>query len=310
VYRRIGGRLTGLPARTPGLHRGAPITRLALIAFVVVAAFAVKADAAWWGSVRVERLMAGTPYETPLYVLDSGRPGPALFVLGGVHGNEPGAWRAADALRRRRPPTRGKMLVLPRADTQAVEAGQRSFPELGDLNRLYFGGPDGFPMSGMADEIVDVALRYRVDAILDLHESWSFHEVSAARNGGTVDLASLGQTISPHPTEPSRSLARSLVAGVNARLPEATWFLYHEFPPGHVDALIVPVPDGIDPETIPRKSALDLPSFYPGVASILVEVGQQQPMRDRVLQQIDVVVALLDVLARPRGETGPSAGTE
>jgi hypothetical protein len=270
----------------------------------------VKGDAGGWGSVRVERLMPGTPYETPLYVLDSGRPGPALLVLGGVHGNEPGAWRAADALARRRPPARGRLIVVPRADRLAVAAGERSFPEAGDLNRLYFGGPPQFPMSRMADEIVDAALRYRVDAVLDLHESWAFHDTSAAAAGAAVDLASLGQTVSPHSSEPSRALGRALVAAANAKLPEVARFLYHEFPPGHVDALIVPVPEGIDSRAIPRKSALDLPSFYPEIASILVEVGQQQPMRDRIRQQLEVVAALLEVMGTPGAKIGPSAGRE
>src|SRR5437867_9239804 len=40
-------------------------------------------------------LMAGTPYETPLYIRGSGNPGKTVLVLGGVHGNEPAGWLAA-----------------------------------------------------------------------------------------------------------------------------------------------------------------------------------------------------------------------
>src|SRR5512146_2242365 len=43
-------------------------------------------------------MMAGTPQETPLYIFGSGKPGPVLMILGGVHGNEPGGWMAADRL--------------------------------------------------------------------------------------------------------------------------------------------------------------------------------------------------------------------
>ena len=42
--------------------------------------------------------MAGTPYETPLYIFGSGQPGEIITVLGGVHGNEPGGWLAAERI--------------------------------------------------------------------------------------------------------------------------------------------------------------------------------------------------------------------
>ena len=39
-------------------------------------------------------LLAGTPSETRMVLRHSGLAGPAVMVLGGVHGNEPGGWLA------------------------------------------------------------------------------------------------------------------------------------------------------------------------------------------------------------------------
>src|SRR5437868_9099486 len=42
------------------------------------------------------QLMAGSAYETSLYIRGSGNPGKVVLVLGGVHGNEPAGWLAAE----------------------------------------------------------------------------------------------------------------------------------------------------------------------------------------------------------------------
>jgi predicted deacylase len=56
-------------------------------------------------------------------------------VLGGVHGNEPRGWAAAEQI----PdwiPDRGLLVVVPSANVLAIEAGERTLKELGDLNRF------------------------------------------------------------------------------------------------------------------------------------------------------------------------------
>ena len=100
--------------------------------------------------VPVEYLMAGTPYATPLYRLDADKSGPTVLILAGVHGDEPGSWLAAEEFLTSNSPSKGTVLVLPRANRLAVEAGVRSTPELGDLNRLYGSTANGLPMTTMA----------------------------------------------------------------------------------------------------------------------------------------------------------------
>src|SRR5687767_3809876 len=55
---------------------------------------------------EVRPLMAGTPHQNDLHIFGTGQPGPIILALGGVHGNEPGGWLAADtAIERLRPAT-------------------------------------------------------------------------------------------------------------------------------------------------------------------------------------------------------------
>jgi hypothetical protein len=126
-------------------------------------------------------LMAGTPYETPMYVYGSGQPGKILMTLGGVHGNEPGGWQAAERLQATFRPARGAFIVVPRANKVPIQYFERTLPELGDLNRLYPGDPNGLPMARMAAQIVDALREFHVDALLDMHESWAFYKDQIGR---------------------------------------------------------------------------------------------------------------------------------
>lgn len=124
-------------------------------------------------------LLAGTASETELVVAHSGVAGPVLMVLGGVHGNEPGGWLAADEVGTWRPAA-GSLVVLARANTQAIGGFVRTYEEIGDLNRLYPGNAESqLLMERMAAAIVSLARELRVDVVLDLHESWAFYATRA-----------------------------------------------------------------------------------------------------------------------------------
>src|SRR5438874_1268473 len=116
-------------------------------------------------------LMAGTRYETPMYVFGSGRPGRIALALGGVHGNEPGGWLAADWIVDHRRPENGALLVVPRANRVAISLSERTTDALADLNRSYPGFSDGKPMEQMALEIVNVIRDFHVSVVHDMHES-------------------------------------------------------------------------------------------------------------------------------------------
>ncbi|WP_148414074.1 succinylglutamate desuccinylase/aspartoacylase family protein [Haloferax sp. KTX1] len=119
------------------------------------------------GSVSTHSLLPGTNHETPVHVIDSGKPGPTAFVVGGVHGEEPQGYHAADYIRHLRP-TGGKLVVVPYANMPAVKIGAR-YTEDGDLNRQFPTGAK--PTSRLARALWDELVSHDPDVVVDLHSS-------------------------------------------------------------------------------------------------------------------------------------------
>ena len=134
--------------------------------------------------------MAGTAWEAPGVAIHSGVRGTRVMILGGVHGNEPGGWLAAEGIAGWEV-AQGDLLVVPRANRLSDAAMERTLPGFGDLNRLYPGDPNGPPMARMAHEIVRYAQAFQPHYLLDLHESWAFYNERGSSNG----TAFLGQTV-------------------------------------------------------------------------------------------------------------------
>lgn len=65
------------------------------LAAVLAAAGAAQAAAA---EVTRRTILPNTRYATTLYVIDSGRPGPTVWISGGVHGSELAGWKAAERI--------------------------------------------------------------------------------------------------------------------------------------------------------------------------------------------------------------------
>ena len=207
-------------------------------------------------------LLSGTKWATPLLITHSGQPGPVVFVLGGVHGDEPGAWAAADEIATWTPRI-GSLLVLPRANVLAIAANQRTLPELGDLNRLYPGDAKSrTPMSRMADAIVQAAREFRVQVLYDMHESWAFYSERSA-NGN----AFLGQTVSAGFGPESPLAARALVVRANQRIDVRR------------DRLVARVE--VPAATAKTTNSLGIGRWVEGLTSLLVEMGQDQQEETR-----------------------------
>jgi hypothetical protein len=238
-------------------------------------------------------LMEGTPEATPLYIYGSGRPGNVLMVLGGVHGNEPGGWLAADRLADGFRPENGAFLIVPRANRLSTIDFVRTTDALGDLNRLYPGDPDGLPMARMANEIVQTAREFHVSYLVDMHESWAFYK-DRPQNG----TAFLGQTIATDPNSPGGDLARAVVEAQNSRM-LYNWeeFFYRERG-GNANNL---ANQGFNGSVAPSNqtpgnpsgrgsSSLGLPNHVPTLnAALLVEMGQQQTLERRTAMHVDIV---------------------
>ena len=243
--------------------------------------------------------MEGTEWETPLVITHSGVAGPTLLVLGGVHGNEPGGWLAADTIAAWEP-ARGSLLVAPRANVAAIALLERTTEELGDLNRLYPGAFDAeLPMARMAAHIVDAARRHEVDVVLDLHESWAFY----AERGDRQGTAFLGQTITSGPAQDRTPLAGLIAGRVNREIEVERDLLiardWTQWPAVVTDAEIGEgIPESATASAFARtrwrpgggRSSLSLGSFVPGALPVLVEMGQQDQTLDRRVELHQLVV--------------------
>ena len=81
-------------------------------------------------------LQAGTRWETSGCIVTSRLEGPAVLVLGGVHGNEPaGALAAAQLCSETL--AKGTLVVVPRVNPLGLNQAVRFLPEIGDMNRVY-----------------------------------------------------------------------------------------------------------------------------------------------------------------------------
>lgn len=60
--------------------------------------------------------LRNTPGDTAVYVLDSGKPGGTVLVVGGTHPNEPSGYIGAILLVEKARPTKGRLIVIPQAN--------------------------------------------------------------------------------------------------------------------------------------------------------------------------------------------------
>ncbi|MCC7364687.1 MAG: succinylglutamate desuccinylase/aspartoacylase family protein [Dehalococcoidia bacterium] len=215
-------------------------------------------------------LLEGTPAETELVIAHSGVRGPAVMFLGGVHGNEPGGWLAAEEIATWAPAA-GSLLVLPHANVRAIASFVRTFDDIGDLNRLYPGAADSeFLMERMAAEIVAVAREHRVELLLDLHESWAFY-ANRPQNG----TAFLGQTVSAGVGPRNPGFVSELVTAVNPGLAVERDLLIPR------DGAAFRRDDQAPQATNRGRSSLSLGGHVPGLTPILVEMGQEDQAIER-----------------------------
>jgi len=146
---------------------------------VFVVFFAFCAVAAAGTELTSGSLATDTPWQTPYYTIDSALEGPTLLIVGGIHGNEPAGYRAAEQIRHW-PIVRGKLVVVPAANRPGLKANTRYLPgepeTRRDLNRNFPGEDLGEGTRGeIAEHLWQFVQRQQADWILDLHEGYEFH---------------------------------------------------------------------------------------------------------------------------------------
>ena len=143
-------------------------------------------------------------HKTPMYIIDSGKPGPNVMIVGGVHGDETSGPLAADEIKNIRV-KRGTLLVIPRANIAAVEKGTRT-SSIGDLNRDFPRTKTGTAGSKTAQSIWDAIKKYEVNYLIDLHEGYNYHKIQPS---------SYGQTLIYYPISGARTVGQVIIDELN-----------------------------------------------------------------------------------------------
>ncbi|MGI6429062.1 MAG: fibronectin type III domain-containing protein [Syntrophomonadaceae bacterium] len=156
--------------------------------------------------VEVKTLAPGTKYATPLYVINSGKPGPVVMVVGGVHGNEKAGYTAARKITEYQI-SRGTLLVLPEANQLAIKAGRRAASGYSDLNRSFPQTSSQAPKTALSRAIFNAIKEHKVDWLIDLHEGYDYYKNS--------NTSSVGQTLIYYPANSTRTTAQAIVNDLN-----------------------------------------------------------------------------------------------
>lgn len=151
-------------------------------------------------------LMSSTEYETNVRVYDSGRSGPTTVVVGGIHGNEPAGYSAAEQIASWQV-DRGTLVVIPRANEVAIRANSR-YNDNGDLNRQ-FPPLSGTPRTALARALWDEIVDHNPDWVFDLH---------SARGIWQSGDGSVGQALFPTWTSPARDYGENAIADLNSEV--------------------------------------------------------------------------------------------
>lgn len=156
----------------PSALTGAISLALALFFFIAIvfgAAPFSKALAASSGDRQHIVYFEGTPQELEIYKIYGRLEGPTIMILGGIQGDEPGAFMSADlyvdiALKR------GNLIVVPRANFKSIILFDRG-PD-GDMNRKFDGVQDHDPDRDRVEIIKN--LMAESDLFLNLHDGSGF----------------------------------------------------------------------------------------------------------------------------------------
>lgn len=141
-------------------------------------------------TTSVEYICAGTDYATPAYIIQTDYKKPTIMIIAGTHGNEVAGIKATQHLKDNTKIERGTLIIIPRANILACEKSVRNFPHDINLNRVYPGNAEGNEVERLAYEIFNLAKKYDIDLLVDLHESIEFYKTNPKNYGQTLVIDS------------------------------------------------------------------------------------------------------------------------
>jgi succinylglutamate desuccinylase len=99
--------------------------------------------------------------------------GPTLFVIGGIHGNEPGSYFAASILAQYYTITKGNLWVIPNLNHKSIMLNNRGIN--GDMNRKFADIDANDADYIIVDDLKKIITDPKVDLILNLHDGHGYY---------------------------------------------------------------------------------------------------------------------------------------
>lgn len=108
--------------------------------------------------------------EFTIYKFETNVPGPTIFIIGGIHGDERAGWNAALRMLDYKF-IRGTTYVLPQANKRAITSNPPVRLVGTNLNRVFPGNVNGNDVEVLGYTIYEAIKSVNPDLVLDLHES-------------------------------------------------------------------------------------------------------------------------------------------
>ncbi len=127
------------------------------------------------------------------YHLDSNKEGPTIYIIGGIHGDEPAGSQAAYRLTEYKP-NKGKLYIFPAVNEEGLADNNRYISNGVDINRCFPGEESGNKGEQIAFHLFEF-LRDKADMVIDLHESEHFAREDSECLGQSIVAGKLDQSI-------------------------------------------------------------------------------------------------------------------
>ena len=147
----------------------------------ILGAFSVSVNPLFASDGRLKIILPAKKME--YYHLKGKQKGGRVLIVGGIHGNEIGAYKAADLLIDQEL-KKGELLIIPRSNFTSILADVRGYN--GDMNRKFdyikHNDPD-LPFVGF---LKDAILSYKPDVVISMHDGFGFATKSKRAWGQSV----------------------------------------------------------------------------------------------------------------------------
>lgn len=160
-------------------------------------------------------------------ILTGKKKGGRILIIGGIHGNEPGAYKAADILRQITV-KRGELIIAPRTNFLSILANQRGYN--GDMNRKFAHISHKDPDYPYVQKLKELIRSSQADLVLTLHDGYGFHATNPKAWGQCIVIDE-----ESYMNLPLGKIARIVAQNVNKRITKRKWkipvFNTHTFSP-------------------------------------------------------------------------------